>query len=226
MAYQLRENLSFCRVDDGLIFLDLDADRYFRLTVPLEAAFLDYLQGEGHRNAVIETLVRHNLLIAVDSTAHRLPEALPPRPSQSALELLGVRDATASFAVLEVFATVCYVQLQLKIGRISGLLATIATYRDRTASKQPFRHSSDLDAELLGAVHMFRRSRPYVPIDTCCLLDSTSLIAFLARRRIAASLVFGVTNRPFAAHCWVQREDWVLNDTVGNALAHTPIRTI
>ena len=76
---------------------------------------------------------------------------------------------------------------------------------------------------MLKAAETFRRARLYVPIETCCLLDSLSLIDFLSRRRLPARLVFGVTSDPFAAHCWVQAGEWVLNDLVGNVIAHTPI---
>ena len=41
-----------------------------------------------------------------------------------------------------------------------------------------------------------------------------------------ANLVFGVTGDPFSAHCWVQVDELVLNDTLGNANAYTPIRTV
>ena len=59
-----------------------------------------------------------------------------------------------------------------------------------------------------------------------CLLDSIALVRFLARRGLYAQLVFGVTDDPFSAHCWVQAGDLVLNDTVGDVSAHTPIRVI
>lgn len=52
------------------------------------------------------------------------------------------------------------------------------------------------------------------------------MIIFLARRRLHASIVFGVTGDPFGAHCWVQTSDLVLSDTLGNATGHTPIRVV
>jgi hypothetical protein len=49
---------------------------------------------------------------------------------------------------------------------------------------------------------------------------------FLARRGLYANLVFAVTTDPFAAHCWAQVDDLVLNDSVGNAQSYTPIRIV
>ena len=72
----------------------------------------------------------------------------------------------------------------------------------------------------------FRSARPYVPIDTCCLLDSIAMITFLAKRQLHADLVFGVTADPFSAHCWAQYGTTVLNDALGHALTYTPIRVI
>ncbi|WP_434213483.1 lasso peptide biosynthesis B2 protein [[Pseudomonas] boreopolis] len=57
-------------------------------------------------------------------------------------------------------------------------------------------------------------------------MDSLSLLRFLSRRELPANIVFGVTLAPFAAHCWVQAGDIVLNETLSDANAHTPIRMI
>lgn len=225
MSYQLRKNLSFCRVDDGLIFLDLDADRYFRLADHLERAFLEHLQGSGHCTEGVEALLDRNILTPALDMASALSESRIASPTQSVLEACGSREPPSRSALPEIFAIVCLIRLQLKTRRLTRLLAAIASYRSR-APKTPVALAPDPGPEILRAVHDFKQWRPYVPVDTCCLLDSLSLIVFLARRRLSASLVFGVTNRPFAAHCWVQRGQWVLNDTVGNALAHTPIRVI
>ena len=38
-----------------------------------------------------------------------------------------------------------------------------------------------------------------------------------------ADWVFAVKGAPFAAHCWIQLGDIVLNDSVENVRAYTPI---
>jgi hypothetical protein len=65
-----------------------------------------------------------------------------------------------------------------------------------------------------------------VPIPSVCLSDSIALLDLLARRGLAADLVFGVKLNPFAAHCWVQAGDVVLNETVECVRRHTEILVV
>ncbi len=59
-----------------------------------------------------------------------------------------------------------------------------------------------------------------------CLFDSLTLLNFLARYGIFPDWVFGVQARPFAAHCWVQLDEIVFNDTVEHVGGYTPIMTV
>lgn len=125
--------------------------------------------------------------------------------------------------LLEIFAIVCSTQWRLKTRPLKHLIDTLVDYQRRMKATVL---STRNEATVLEAVSIFRQARPYVPIETCCLLDSVSLVQYLARRRVHARMVIGVTCDPFAAHCWVQTRDWVLNDTVGNVIAHTPIMEV
>jgi Transglutaminase-like superfamily len=46
-----------------------------------------------------------------------------------------------------------------------------------------------------------------------CLLDSLTLIRFLALYGVFPDWVFGVKTEPFQAHCWVQQGGYVFNDS-------------
>ena len=59
-----------------------------------------------------------------------------------------------------------------------------------------------------------------------CLHDSLALLEFLARHGIFPDWVFGVRARPFVAHCWVQYEDMVFNDTVEHVTGYIPIMVV
>lgn len=74
----------------------------------------------------------------------------------------------------------------------------------------------------------FLCARKLVPLSARdrCLLDSLTLLRWLGDLRSGAALVFGVKLNPFAAHCWVQADDLVLNDRLENVAAFTPIRAI
>jgi hypothetical protein len=52
------------------------------------------------------------------------------------------------------------------------------------------------------------------------------LSEFLARHGIHPVWIFGVQARPFAAHCWLQLNGTVLNDTVDHVIGYTPIMAV
>jgi hypothetical protein len=72
----------------------------------------------------------------------------------------------------------------------------------------------------------FRRARAWVPIKPSCLQDSLALHQWLGRYGAGADLVMGVKLDPFAAHCWLQVGDIVLNDLPETVAAFTPILAV
>jgi hypothetical protein len=72
----------------------------------------------------------------------------------------------------------------------------------------------------------FLETRRLVPFPRVCLHDSLAMKAYLRRRGVASSLVFGVALNPFSAHCWLQIGSTVLNDTLDRAVRHTPILAV
>lgn len=220
MTYRLRDDLSFCRVDDGLIFLDIGHDRYFQLPPRLEHAFITYLEGDAASD--IAPLVERKILTdAAPLPSHEAAAAMPV-PVRSAIERLARARRPRILAALEVLALVGTVHRQLKQRPLKAVLAALTAAR-RRALPQPV---AEDEARLIETIDMFRRARPYVPIEPICLLDSIALTRFLARRGLYVHIVFGVAADPFSAHCWVQAGDMVLNDTVGHATSYTQIRVI
>jgi len=114
----------------------------------------------------------------------------------------------------------------LKVRALKTNLDEASAYRDRKTSALEIAAADALEEKLLRASWQFARARRYVPIEPICLLDSLALLRFLSRRGLPANIVFGVAPEPFAAHCWVQASDIVLNETLSDANAHTPIRMI
>lgn len=221
MGYRLRDDLSFCKFDGTLIFLDIQNDRYFKLSGALEHAFLAYL--ENSPNTDISALVERRILtIAPRNEMDVHPKAIT-EPAHSALEPLPPAPQLNASTVLDVIRIVCSTQVQLKTRKLGALLSALVAYRGRRA---PDTLSIALYPHLRASAAIFRRARCYAPIETCCLLDSVSMVRFLARRGLYTNLVFGVASDPFSAHCWVQSGDLVLNDTIGNVYAHAPIRVV
>jgi hypothetical protein len=223
VAYALRENLSFCRTDGRLIFLDTQADRYFCLPPTAEQSFIAHM--EQGADGGVDDLVERNILVATSSAADRVAATKLAPPSRSPVEQTS-QDACNPVEVAQVFAMICWTQWQLRSWPLQRILDGLIAYRRKKQPASQPALDEDNERSLVSAANVFRRARLYTPIETCCLLDSLAMMRFLARRRLYARLVFGVTGDPFAPHCWVQAGDIVLNDTVGHANAHTPIRVI
>lgn len=226
MAATPDNDLSFCRIDGHLIFLDIGNDRYFRLPDHLEVALISHLEGNDLTSQEADELSRRiDLKKLLGNVGNEADSALAP-PSHSATEQRNGYRAFHIGVLLEVLATVASTQLQLKTRTLKQVIDSLTVRRGRSFLTAPLGPTEALTRRALEAAGTFTAARPYVPIETCCLLDSISLVRFLSRRGLAASVVFGVIRDPFSAHCWVQAGEWVLNDTLGNIAANTPIRTV
>lgn len=79
---------------------------------------------------------------------------------------------------------------------------------------------------LYADVHAFLAWLPWLPFQGECLLRSFMLLTFLRRRGHDAKWVFAVATWPFAAHCWLQAGEVVLNDQAGRLSRYTPILAV
>lgn len=224
-SYRLRDGLSFCWIEEHPVFLDTPNDRYFRLPSPMERTFVSYAKNSEHTQAGLRDLVRINVLTDSPGDSVPLSAVSINSPSCSAVEHSASRRRSGIRVLLEVCATVYLTRRRLMRCRLKDVLAEIQEYRQRKAGSPPT-PTSQISATLLDAANEFRHARLLVPVETVCLLDSLSMVRFLAKRKLHANIVFGVSCDPFAAHCWVQAGNVALNDTVGNTAAHTPIRMI
>ena len=220
MRFSLRPGLSYCLIDGRPIFLDTERDRYFRLAEPLEDAFLSFLSGTSD-HAFTQRLLDRAILVPGPPTTH--PDLGVPRPTHSVIELTAGGASVEPAAMLLVFAIVWGTRRRLRRHTLGAVLEGVV--REREAARRLAPLSLD-EAQVIEASAGFARSRLWVPVETSCLLDSLALTRYLARRGMAGNIVFGVTDFPFAAHCWVQVDDLVLNDTVGNTMAYMPIRVV
>lgn len=192
--------LHYCLVGGVPVFLDVARDRYFRLGAAGERAFLDHL-GDPIRMG--------------EAGAPRLPEPID-RPRHSVLEHRP-RDLSRRAPIASVALCLIGAWRLLRLGSLAQAIAYVgALGPDRSAGSQ-------VDDQLIESASAFDRARRLMPTARVCLLDSLALAAFLHRRRRYPRLVIGVTLSPFAAHCWLQAGDWVLNESVDHAASFTPI---
>ncbi|MDR7191804.1 lasso peptide biosynthesis B2 protein [Luteimonas terrae] len=226
MVYRIPERLSFCEIDGRLIFMDIDNDAYFRLSAALESAFRNVINEESGDVAALTALLDKGILVPGRSDSAPPLTLVTAPPRRSVLESDGALSSITWLDVCGVFGSVWAMRARLRLQPLKRVLDELTALQERTTQQGVVSKRGDPESEISSAAQAFARIRPYVPVDRSCLLDSLALARYLARRRMKADLVFGVSADPFSAHCWMQAGDLVLNDTAGNASAHSPIRVV
>lgn len=228
MQYSLRDDLSYCVIDGHAVFLDVAADRYFRLPDHLEHAFVAHVGSCDITGAELSMLVQRGILVKGQARGNHRSDSVKTidTPTRSALEMPAEHAGSTALALPEVAFTTWSCRRKIGAGQFKDVIDESARYRDQRCSTPSAPPVTACEQKLLQAVRRFQLARMYVPIATRCLLDSLSLSGFLARRNLHSRIVFGVTLDPFSAHCWVQAGDIALNETVGTAMAHTIIMVI
>ena len=221
MPWQVSDSISFCELDDRLFFLDLRRDRYFQLSETLEQRFRRHLYAPDDTTS-LERLVEQGLCPGTAPVRNEIvdvEQSVPERPPSQTRIRLG----TAGDIGLAVLATYRRLAKQ-PLGYVLGDL--IRYRRAKVTPSPPDRRDAEEERRLIEAADAFNRVRPYIPIATSCVIDSVSMIRFLAKRGLYAHLVMGVACDPFSAHAWVQCGPLVLNDSVGSVQGHVPIRVL
>lgn len=221
----LTTDISCCELDGRLFFLDIQNDRYFQISPALERSLLSYLRAPDDADAATSALGKLNLLPQTVPASHTAVAQRVISPTESLLETPASHRRIPLRAIRDVFVAVLKMRRQLQTQRLKSILQSLADYRQRECTA-PANTNTEIAAGLKEAATNFNRVRPFVPIETSCLLDSLAMVRFLATQGFSTYLVFAVACDPFSAHAWVQHGSLVLNETVGAAQAHSPIRVI
>ncbi|ESQ84210.1 hypothetical protein AEAC466_10725 [Asticcacaulis sp. AC466] len=75
-------------------------------------------------------------------------------------------------------------------------------------------------------IERYLASRRFISAQNECLRWSIAMVRYLRAYGYYPNLVLGVRMMPFGAHAWVQDGDTVLNDTVEQVSAYTPILVV
>lgn len=217
MGYALRPGLSYCTVDGHDVFLDLAADRYFRLSDKPEAAFQRLREEASVPTSDLAELHDLGLVEEVVSSGGLLPPTLDmPMTSAAAM---GLTRAAPMPTVRALWAQRCMERfLQSK-----GLEAAVARLRgEKDRLPVVAQGGGAVERWILG----FEQAKLLRSPAKRCLPRSMALASCLVRAGHGVNLVIGVRLRPFAAHCWVQQGSTVLNDTPEDVAMFTPILVI
>lgn len=187
-------------IDGTAVFLDIAADRYFRLPPDRNAQFVAEMS---------------------DGTVPPVQPVAIPRPEQWQLpQSLSAAISEGHFRLGETARAIWMqrrVERQLAVRPFSEIVGNVSRALARSACPE------SRGEEGASIIRAFEHAKLIRTAADRCLPRSIALSLCLARRRIAAHVVLGVKLAPFAAHCWVQCSGEVLNDSLEEVQRYSPI---
>lgn len=233
--YQLADDIFSCISDGRMVFLDLPRNKYLCLNKQNTQAALQLLTSTPATSSAKDET-------ATITDIRRVAEALKGGGLivQHVLSRGAAKGASlqkARFSLLQekakskvTFPSHYWGTFLLETLTTSMKLRWYSLHRivEALRLRQQLRGDAQtFDIEKLEkVVAAYHQMRPYDASQSRCLYDSLVLIGFLAHYRIYPRLVFGVTAEPFGAHCWLQRDHYVLNDSVEYVNAFAPIMIV
>lgn len=235
----LAQHVFVCVADGHAVFLDLRQNQYFCLDRQRSSILQPILmtgQSDGDEqhpqtsitrgdfdNAVIKALLKRRLLVHCQNCGKAIaPENADP-PTESLMDSLRTKGPGPKRRYIGSAITAGVLASSwLRWFSIERTVHSVAR-RKITARKRIVR---PCESRIDNLVAVFFALRPYYPREYLCLFDSLALVLFLANYGNLTQLIFGVKMEPFGAHCWVQRDRRILNDTVENVRQYTPIMVV
>ncbi|MGN6424316.1 MAG: lasso peptide biosynthesis B2 protein [Asticcacaulis sp.] len=201
--------VSLCSDSGQLVGIDFVRDRYFMLPPDQASDFRGWLDGCAPR---LEIRERFAALGLTQDGEPRAPLELFRTfvPAQS----LYVSQTKTSPALMWRCAFALWQTRQALRHQ---------TLRQILMDLQPKQQARADEAALGCVAAAYLKLRPFLPSRRICLKDSLALMQVLRGEGLQAKLVFGVKLAPFMAHCWVQTETRLLNETPDRARLFTPI---
>lgn len=212
MAYQPAPGIHVAMIGDHAIILNEHSDRYTKLDSGLSHALQQCLAATPVKTAAdrIARLEKMGLIVPAAEAAD--PGAAPPAATHSIDQSLGPTGP------LRPFATALRLAAARRRLRVQGLAQTLADARQRAT--RCWREDENRAAAIACNFHA---SRGWLPFARACLPDSLALHAMMCRQSVRTTLIIGVRDYPFSAHCWVQAGALVLTDPLDDIHALVPI---
>lgn len=232
-----------CDVDGHMIVLDLGTDRYARLGDAEAAALRHLFGGQGKHStpappgleASLDRLMEEGILTTDPVTGRK---AFPELPGQVMLDLKGYpHDGIPKIRMGHIVncarAFVC-AKFMRRSHSIERIVLRVGNRRERALANADRRKGRkegclpEVDlARIRELVEIFRILKGlFYTGKGRCLFDSLTLIEFLATYRIYPLWVFGVQMGPFVAHCWVQDDSFIYNDSADSTGSFKPIMSV
>lgn len=232
-SYFLSEHAFICIDRRYCVFLDLRSDRYLAVAKSTMDRLAPYLTGwpdgslpvPGHPLASDPASLAQDFLSMglLTTSVHRGKPVRPqqiPQPRDSIVTELPRLSllSTLRFAAA-VARSMLWAHSRLSHHSLMSTIQAVMDGRGKFGSLRP-----GINAHRASSlVAAFNSWRPLHSRPNACLFECLSILHLLAQFRIFPSWVFGVIPEPFQAHCWLQHDTVVLNDSLSHVSDYTPI---
>jgi hypothetical protein len=250
--YALARHVFVCMQGEHVVFLDVRKDRYFALESartaglgylvpgwPVPAPFAVDVVRHGADSAAPATVLAEHVdgallssvvslllekgILTIDTGKTAAVTVAEPIRSDLTAEALDDDSRITAPLFIRFVAAAVRARLELKYRTFETVVARV---RLRGEAARASSHSVS-EQELHRLIGAFAKLRPFFfTAKDACLFDALSLSEFLAGYGVYPHWVFGVQSRPFAAHCWLQLGDRLLNDTIDHVKRYTPIMVV
>lgn len=197
--------------DATIVFLDLGGDRYCALSRAISARLADQVaRGAPLSEDVAAALAAARVVADGEGRAFELTRISRPTgdaaPGRS--DWIGVLRAA-------------YCRRQAITVLRTNHISQVVAKRRRARGGRP-RPPSDV----IRMAASFAATRPLMAARNACLRETLALLQYLGPGGAEVDWVFAVKGAPFAAHCWAQLGERVLNDSADHARGFTPIMVV
>lgn len=217
MSYALRPGLSFCAVEDRLLFLDLPADRYFCLSRDADHAFARLYRAQilsAADQSCLARMAESGLLVEGGQAARIAPCRAPAVATRSLIHGSAVSPGTADRTAALVHLSRAW--LDLKIVGFARALARLSRRKEKT-------HPCPQPERIARVAAAFEGWKTVVSAHDRCLPHSLAVAHRLIDVGAPSELVLAVKLEPFRAHAWVQSGETLVNERTEVARLFTPI---
>jgi hypothetical protein len=239
----LPTHVHFCTKGDAAIFLDLKNDRYVRIagsqleilctlgreigTETERVVIPNDLDNRSSVGADVRDLLSEGLLTTVEQhgkpiapTEIQLPDA--DLPEEDYAEQAGRRSVgSAARSFLAFFVACARAATELRFRPLERTVREVGQRKAlaKTANSLDTRKAVALSRQFCALRSLFTRNN-------LSLFYSLALNHYLAAHGIFVTWVFAVRFDPWEAHCWLQSDGIMLNDSLEKAEDYTPIMAI
>lgn len=215
MGYRLRPGLSFCRIGDDVIFLDLKDDRYFRLASQLASVFRGLVDARVDDPDDCRALTAAGIVRWVDGPSDiGSPQLCEPERKAPAM----ASGRTTAFEIALALALEASIRRQVRSGQLFAVIGRLSECKRQISV--PCQYGDRRTSRTIRAFEIAQYVRSPANL---CLTRSIAMVHRLSRQGCSAELVMGVRSAPFSAHSWVQVGDVVCNDSPEEVARFTPI---